>query len=325
MRPGQVPRAALLATLLVAGCNARGAVAPRVGEVTTTGAARSGDVLGQLAVSLTWPRQAQVIPTDTQTVLLAISGPGGNTDLTLARQAGQSQATTSALLPQGGYTLTATAYDAGGALTASGTASAEVLADQVTSALVALAGLYVPQLESVSPPDGAPGTTVFLLGSDFTSSLSTAFATLFGSLPGTSLNVLSATRATVLVPPAAASGLLSVSLDGVPGAGAVPFTVLGNVSLATTSIALYPALGVTTATLDAIVTDTSGQAVSQPWVYWSNSTPSGPGGGVAVSFSAATGSQTVLTEVATVSQRATGTISVGSGELTTTVPFAIHP
>ncbi len=282
---------------------------------------------GELSVSVHWPRQVQVIPTDTQTISLAISGQGVTEELSLERLAGQSEATASVLLPQGGYTLSANAYDPGGAPTAQGTASSEVLTDQVTRAMVNLGGLYVPAIASFSPPDGAPGTTVFLYGSNFRSPASTALSVLFGSLPGSSLNVLDADTATVLVPPAAADGQLSVSLDGVPGVGSAPFTVLGNISLATTSIDFYPSLGVTSATLSSIVTDTSGNPVSQPWVYWSDSTSMTPGGGspVNLSFSLASGSETVVSEPATVSQTATGTISVGSGELTRTLPFTIHP
>ncbi|MBU6429734.1 MAG: hypothetical protein KGR26_12025, partial [Cyanobacteria bacterium REEB65] len=57
--------------------------------------------------------------------------------------------------------------------------------------------------------------------------------------------------------------------------------------------------------------------VSQPWVYWA-ATPA------SLSFSVASGSTTVVS-ASTVSQLATGTVTVGSGGLTFSLPYAIHP
>lgn len=302
-------RRLFLLSLLVASCTTRPL------EPASTPQPR-----GELRLAVAWPRSVQLVPDDTTAVGLVVSNGAVTQSLNLERATGPV-ATASFLLPEGAFEVRATAYRTGGTATAEGTASARVQANQATQAVVSMQPLEIPALGWYQP-NGGPGQSIDLYGRHLLDPGRSLQAT-FNGVPAAGVGAWSDERASVVVPDGARNGPLIVDVNGVSSA-AYAFQVISAVSLVgTSSVVLRPSAGILAATLVATASDTSGAAVSVPFVAWSATAPI-VDGNFTPRFSAATGSVTTFTIEGTPATYA-GTLSVSAGRVTAAIPYTIEP
>lgn len=207
--------------------NLPAAVTPTTGtNGTPTGAAPSDDQvprMGTLRFTVLWPERdlpgfsAQVIPLSTEYLVFKLEDADGNevANERLSRTAGQTLATTTLHLPEGGgYKATVMAYDSNNVRIAKGNAAnVTVVWGKTTPVTITLDAEFAPHIERLEVGHGAPGQTLVIEGENlarghgwplviFPSGVEVA-----GTTEGETI--------TVTIPQNAGSGTLKVKVDGV--------------------------------------------------------------------------------------------------------------
>ncbi|MNX11110.1 hypothetical protein D3C86_408650 [compost metagenome] len=246
MRHVQLVTLGLAFTLV--GCqlplNLPSATTPTAPNGGTTGVATADSQasrMGTLRFAVRWPERslpgfsAQVIPISTETLVFELSNPG-NPDFApirqeLRREAGNTIATTTLHLPEGGgYKATVTAYDANNVAIASNFATnLTVTWGKTTPVPITLDALFAPQITSLGHGHGTPGQQLTISGGNLARG-QVAPVVIFPSgvqVPGTLAN--GEIQATI--PQGAGSGQLKVKVDGVTSTSMAVFQEVQSLEL----------------------------------------------------------------------------------------------
>lgn len=327
-------RLALVSLAAVAAAASACAGSPLHGLATAAGE-------GTLVIAVRWPEtayRAQVIPTDTTEVDVQVSQNGY-----LLQQIGPltrsgGTASKNITLAAGIYTVSATAYHSG-TVTAQGSTTASVLADQTVAAPLTMTGTYVPTLSTYTL-SGGYGADVQLSGNNFDwdgdpgdpSDPGDTLGVSFNGTAATVTSVTNDTQAFATVPAGATNGDLVLTADGVSSTGSYPFTVIKSIAIntspATTSIAFYGWNGGTPEqiTLPIAELDTNLTPLAGGWnILASEATSSG-----AVQFSYSNQNVTISEKSGHTigTNPLTGTFVFQAGQGSTvqvTVPYVLNP
>ena len=167
-----------------------------------------------------------------------------------------------------------------------------------------------PVVDSITPTNAGPGSTVIIEGSNFGATTAKDLSVQFAGAPATTVNRQSDNSLSVVVPQGATSGDVLVTVGGVAAAG-FPFTVVGSLS-----ISPQPILAGSTVNFPLTATDTGGKPIAYPQVQWSLGIGTAPAPVASGSFSLTEATLTGLTPGA-------ATLSVSAGSVTTVVPLDI--
>lgn len=276
--------------------------------------------MGQLSITIRWPRQIQLIPYSTNRVAVSVAD-SQNREVAAAsidQPTGTSTSEAQVSVPAGDdLQVSVQAYQ--DLLTvAEGQATASVKVNERTSLAIHLTPLFAPTVETFAP-NGGVGAAIALTGTQFGTSRNVPIQVTFGGVAAPSVYRQDDGHLLAVVPSGVASGSIVVTADGVPSAATGTFWVLQELSaLDQSSYTL--ATGGTLAL--SVTASTSVGAVADPYVEWSldpvpTDLPSSMASG---SFSAATGSATVFTASGTGS----ATLRVKSGSLQSTASVTIQ-
>lgn len=264
---------------LVAGCQAPLVQAPSALPTPGEAAALFAEQ-GRIAVTIRWPYRTQVIPTSTERLKFALSGPSSRTIL-IDRPTGSAPTSTASLPVDvgAGYTLAidALAREFPGdsepsLIVASGQSEPfDVLANKVTSVRVALAATSVPAITGFWPTNGGPGTFLTINGTGFVTSRHLPLGFRFGGVDAAVVQVSEEGTASALVPDTATTSALVPVADGVAGVSSGSFTVLSALGVAPGA---WTVASGSSHLFTAAATTTEGTAYLAPTVQWALSTDS---------------------------------------------------
>lgn len=262
---------------LAVGCQTQVPVlrAPAATPVGSATPVRSG---GQVELTIRWPYRAQVIPTSTQRLVLQISGPQSRREV-LNRPAGEAPLSVTTLDLEAGdaYEIAVEAYDGTTSelpVATGRSAPFDAVANKKLRVTVTLQATYVSSVLSVSPDNGGPGTLVTVLGENFGLGRGLWPLVRFEGLAAEQGVQAGPAAVTVRIPNGARSGLVGVTVDGVPDAGSTAsFTVLASLGIEPASAILAPG---GTFDFTARATTDAGVAYASPSVTWSLMTRPNP-------------------------------------------------
>ncbi len=276
------------------------------------------EAMGTLRISVRWPRRVEALPLSSDLITVSITSSTGApvASASLTPSSGPESTVNFQLPASDDLTIAAKAFQAT-TLLASGSATASILANQLTPLNLTLRPLFVPTVAKVTPNAG-PNALVDIGGSNF--GLSRGLrppVVLFGD--ATSSRVLldsdSSLRAQVPADLASASAVVVV-VDGVPSEPSTAMftrlTALNAISPASPTLSL----GATASISVTGVTATGGEPA--PTVQWVVFVP--PSAPIPVTLSGATGSVVVLMAV----KAGTATIIVQSGDLSKSTTVTVQ-
>lgn len=315
---GRVKLLILLGSLLVAACSNLPLKAPVAETPVPRLEARA---MGQLVISVRWPRSIQAIPYSTNRITVKVTdGSGATLAFTELQQAtgvttSQAQlnvpAATSVTVDVKGYQDTL--------LIAEGLATSAVEVNKRTGVVVRLIPKFMPTVSGFTP-NGGEGATVTVTGTNFGATRTVPFNVTFGGVSASSVFRRSDTELLAIVPSGVATGAVQVEADGIKSTATGVFTRLNGITAISPS---NPKVSVgNTVSLSVTVTDASGGTVTAPVVAWSL-VPADPNSLTTMasgSFSPATGASTVFTAEGSGS----AILSVRSGSLQSTTSVTVQ-
>lgn len=352
-------RPAILAlALLVAGCLQLAPLAVPPGSVDRAGPAGGRPAPGRTAVAtlqvlVRWPDgpgrdargfHAQLIPDSTARIAFAVKqGAATAGTAMLLRQAGEATASANTEVPvASGLTLEATAYplsggplEQGGAIAVGSAAGLSTLGVTTLQVGLTMTSLYAPAITSMSVAAGREGDTVTLAGSNLAAGWAAPPAVSFGGRPAAEPTVGPDGSLTVVVPPAATVGNVTVAVDGVESVSTAMFWVVEELAIA---VDTPPIAGQTVpegtvpggGTLDFAAAATfsveAGRPLAEygapPAVEWHADLASGSIGAIG---SPSVGDTTLASaaRLQAPAGPATGSVSVRLGAATATVPVSV--
>lgn len=267
IRPANFLLLALLAVTV--GCQGTSPVQPSPSGGLGGGIVSTQAASGQVELAIRWPYRAQVIPTSTQRLVIQVQGPTSS-QTTVTRSPGEAPVSLATLdLEAGyGYRISIEAFDDSGSTLAIAAGQSDVfdaLPNKKTSVTVALQATFVPSLASILPDNGGPGTIATLTGANLGMDRGLLPSVTFGGIPAAEGNPAGPGAITVRVPAIARTGVVGVTVDGVPDPSVVSFTVLSTLGIEPETKNLTSG---GTFTFSARATSDVGVAFASPNVEW---------------------------------------------------------
>jgi len=319
MRKSQLMGSILLAGGLVA-CTTPPVPAPVPPVTSAVSEPTAVRPMGQLTITIRWPRQIQLLPYSTNRVAVRIEDGNGQqvAATSIEQPTGTSTSETRVSVPAGdGLKVTVEAYQ-DTLKVAEGEATTSVKVNERTSLAIHLTPTLVPSVTAYTP-NGGVGAVIALTGTLFGASRNVPIQVNFGGQAATAVYRLDDEHLLAIVPPGISSASIVVTVDGVASAPTDPFWVIqGLTALDQSSYSLASG-----DTLPLSITATTAQGpLGDPYVEWAivpveTDSPANMASG---SFSVATGSATVFTAIGTGS----AILRVRSGSVQSTASLTIH-
>lgn len=215
--------------------------APAAAQPATQPTVEPAAGYGWLNLRIRWPEQpgysVALLPTTTQAIAVWVKQGGVNvvTPTVISRQAGATSATASIRVEAAtnlsveikAYREAAPDLAASSPIAQNSQAGVNVVRSKATPLTITLNPLDVPTVSGFSANVGRPGDTLTLTGTKFGSG-DVPVAVSFNGVAATSVNRLSETSLTVVVPTGATTGNVVVTADGVSSDAASTFWVLSS-------------------------------------------------------------------------------------------------
>ncbi|HEY9899928.1 MAG TPA: hypothetical protein V6D00_12155 [Pantanalinema sp.] len=312
------PIAASTLCLLLCACAspALRALSPATGDGP---AADAPAAMGQLVITVRWPRQIQLIPYSANLIRVRVLDANASLLVShdLEKAAGNQTSQAQLAVPAGDDLRVEVKAYQDFDVVAEGAATASVKVNQRQPLAVHLAPRFVPAL-SAYPLNAGPGATIELVGSGFGAAANKPVSVTFDGLEAPGLYRVDEERLRVTVPEGVASGSIVVRVDGVPSEPSGAFWTLSALS----AIAPFPG-AVTLGQPIALSVSASSSAGPEPApnVEWTLLTADQSGATLPAegTFFPATGSSTVFTATGTGS----AILSVRSGRLVSTASLEV--
>ncbi len=259
----------------------------------------SPKAMGQLSVTIRWPRQVQLIPYSTNRIDVHIEDAAGAlvAETSIPQPTGSTTTQTLLPVPAGdGLRVKVNGYQ-DALLVASGEAVTAIRVNERTPLAIHLVPAFLPTLADHAP-NGGVGALVALTGTHFGQSRNVPIQVTFGGIPASAVYRTDDEHLSAIVPSGFESGPIVVHADGIASAPSAPFTVIRELSpLGAAHYALV--VGATVGL--GVTASSSAGALAEPYLEWSL-VPldlNQPEQAASASFSVATGSVTVLTALST--------------------------
>lgn len=260
---------ALVAPLALTACH----VAPAtIGRLPTTPAMMAGhgaaDFHGGVQFTVHWPvRRTQTIPSNTSTITVSayLSGQNSAYSAVTVNYPGTGSTSTASLtpLPPGPIVLQAVGEDSSGAIVAEGSTTVTIPVNGLVSAALTMQpSSGTPTIQTISPTNGLPGTTVVLYGSAFGAASNATYSVEFGNTILGGPTRLNDSIIDFAMPAGLPPGSVSVIVAGATASISTILSPIASVSLGTSSVTTFEPGGEVRFTLQAL--DVNGNAIASP-------------------------------------------------------------